>query len=41
MTVHSLLSEGLTYIKADGSVVPAAAKSWEVSVKMDLLGHFI
>ncbi|WP_156299570.1 peptide ABC transporter substrate-binding protein [Streptobacillus canis] len=31
MTIHGLVSEGLTYTKPSGEVIPALAESWEIS----------
>lgn len=31
MTIHGLVSEGLTYTKASGEVIPGLAKSWDIS----------
>lgn len=31
MTIHGLVSSGLTYTKENGEVIPALAKSWDIS----------
>ncbi|WP_068268481.1 peptide ABC transporter substrate-binding protein [Caviibacter abscessus] len=31
MTIHGLVSRGLTYTKENGEVIPALAKSWDIS----------